>query len=88
VRKSYLESLKDIYKALTKISRLQVRDEAARSHALRTLDAVSAMYKLNAAGEDAIVKQYNALLDNLNTAVLDRFAGHDYSAVFEKYIQA
>jgi hypothetical protein len=33
------------------------------------------------------VKQYNALLDTLNTAVLDRFAGRDYSAVFEKYIQ-
>ena len=88
VRKSYLESLKDIYKALTKISRLQVRNEAARAHALRTLDAISAMYKLNAAGEEAIVKQYNALLDNLNTAVLDRFSGHDYSAVFETYIQA
>ena len=38
--------------------------------------------------DDAIVKQYNALLDNLNAAVLDRFSGHDYSVVFEKYIQA
>jgi hypothetical protein len=47
------------------------------------------MYKVNAAGaEDAIVKQYNALLDNLNDTVLNRFSGRDYSAVFEKYIQA
>jgi hypothetical protein len=89
VRKSFLESLKDIYKALTMISRLQERNEQARANAVRTLDVVSAMYKLNAAGtEDSIVKQYNALLENLNSIVLDRFGGRDYSAVFEKYIQA
>lgn len=89
VRKSFIESLKDIYKALTMISRLQGRDELARANAQRTLEAVASMYKLNAvAAEDAVVKQYNALLDALNTAVLDRFAGRDYSAVFEKYIQS
>jgi hypothetical protein len=89
VRKKFLESLKDIYKALSMISRLQERNEQARANAVRALDAVAGMYKLNAAGaEDAIVKQYNALLDSLNAAVLDRFGGRDYSAVFEKYIQA
>jgi hypothetical protein len=89
VRKSFLESLKDIYKALTMIAVLQQRHEQARANAARTLEAVSAMYKLNAAAsEDAVVKQYNALLENLNTVVLDRFGGRDYSAVFEKYIQA
>ena len=89
VRKSFLESLKDIYKALTMIAVMQGRNEQARANAARTLDAVSAMYKINAAGtEDAIVKQYNALLENLNSIVLDRFGGRDYSAVFEKYIQA
>jgi hypothetical protein len=89
VRKSFIESLKDIYKALTMISRLQGRDELARANAQRTLDAVASMYKLNAAAaDDSVVKQYNSLLDALNTAVLDRFAGRDYSAVFEKYIQA
>jgi Bacterial PH domain len=89
VRKKFLESLKDIYKALSMISRLQERNEQARANAVRALDAVAGMYKLNAAGaEDAIVKQYSALLDSLNAAVLDRFGGRDYSAVFEKYIQA
>ena len=89
VRKSFLESLKDIYKALSMISRLQERNEQARANAVRTLDAISAMYKVNTAvTEDSIVKQYNALLENLNTIVLDRFGGRDYSAVFEKYIQA
>jgi len=89
VRKSFLEPLKDIYKALTMIARLQGRNEQERANAMRTLDAISSMYKVNAAGaDDSIVKQYNALLDNLNATVLDRFAGRDYSAVFEKYIQA
>jgi hypothetical protein len=71
------------------ISRLQERNEQARANAMRTLDAISSMYKINAAGaEDAIVRQYNAVLDNVNSTVLDRFSGRDYSAVFEKYIQA
>ena len=89
VRKNFLEPLKDIYKALTMIARLQERNEQARANAIRTLDAVAGMYKLNAAaGDDAVVKQYNAVLENLNATVLDRFAGRDYSGVFEKYIQA
>jgi hypothetical protein len=88
VRKKFIESLKDIYKALSMISRLQQRNEQARANAIRTLEAVSGMYKLNAAGsEDSIVKQYNSMLDNFNNIVLDRFGGRDYSAVFVKYIQ-
>ena len=47
------------------------------------------MYKMGAAGtDDAVVKQYNAILSNLNATVLDRFGGRDYSTVFETYIQA
>ena len=89
VRKKFLESLKDIYKALSMISRLQQRNEQARANAVRTLEAVSSMYRLNPTGsEDSIVKQYNALLDNFNDTVLDRFGGRDYSDVFQKYIQA
>jgi hypothetical protein len=88
VRKNFIEQLKDIYKALTAISRLQNRNEQARNNAARTLDAIASMYKVNAAGaEDSIVRQYNALLDNLNSTVLDRFGGRDYSAVFEKYMK-
>jgi hypothetical protein len=89
VRKNFLEPLKDIYKALTMISRLQTRNALARENAVTTLNAVAAMYKVNAVGaEDSVVKMYNALLDNLNNAVLDRFGGRDYSPVFEKYIQS
>jgi hypothetical protein len=89
VRKNFLESLKDIYKALSTIGRLQERNAEARENAERTLGAIASMYRLNAvASEDAVVKQYTALLDAVNTTVQDRFAGRDYSEVFEKYIHA
>ena len=89
VRKNFLEQLKDIYKALTMISQLQARNDQARANAIRTLDAVAAMYKVNTAPtEDAVVKQYTAMLDAVNSTVLDRFSGRDYASVFEKYISA
>jgi hypothetical protein len=89
VRKNFLESLKDIYKALSTIGRIQERNAEARENAQRTLGAIASMYKLNAAATDeAVVKQYTALLDAVNAIVLDRFGGRDFSEVFEKYIQA
>jgi len=89
VRKKFLESLKDIYKALSEISRLQQRNAEARANAGRTLDAISSMYRINnASSDEAIVKQYNALLENFNNTVLDRFGGRDYSPIFVKYIHA
>jgi hypothetical protein len=89
VRKNFLESLKDIYKALSTIGRLQERNAEARENAQRTLGAIASMYKLNAAAtEDAVVKQYTALLDAVNATVLDRFSGRDYSDVFERFIHA
>ena len=89
VRKNFIESLKDIYKALISISKLQDRNEIARMNAIRCLDAVASMYKVNAVGnEDAVVRQYNTILDNLNDAVLNRHAGRDFAEVFEKYIHA
>jgi hypothetical protein len=88
VRKNFIEQLKDIYKALSMISRMQNRNEQARANAVRTLEAIASMYKVNAVGaEESIVRQYNALLDTLNTTMLDRFADRVFSAVFEKYIQ-
>lgn len=89
VRKNFLESLKDIYKALLTISKLQDRNEIARANAVRCLDAVASMYKVNSIqSEEAIVKHYNAILDNLNVTMLERHAGRDFSEVFEKYIHS
>ena len=67
---------------------LRTRAEA-RENAQRTLGAIASMYKLNAAAtEDAVVKQYTALLDAVNATVLDRFGGRDFSEVFERFIHA
>jgi hypothetical protein len=37
--------------------------------------------------EQAIVNHFNALLDNLNSALMERHVTRDFSPVFEKYIR-
>ena len=87
VKKSFIEQVKDIYKALIAIGRQQVRDNVSRENAVRTLDAMGGMLKLNnLAGEAAVVGHFNAVLDNLNATVLDRHTTRDYTRVFERYI--
>ena len=87
VRKNFIESLKDIYKALITIGRMQRRDEQARDNALRCLEALGSMYKVgNVASEEQIVQHFNALVGAVNGTLLDRFARRDYSPVFERYI--
>lgn len=89
VKKNHLEQLKDIYKALHSIGKQQHRDAEAREHALRCLEAVSAMYRMDApAQEDGVVRQYQALLKSVNETVFERHTTRDFSAVFEKYIHA
>lgn len=87
VRKDYLEGLKDIYKALITIGRLQYHDEVARANAIRCLDSVASMYKIGSLESEAkAVDHFNAVLDNLNHSLLVRHARKDFSDVFEKYI--
>jgi hypothetical protein len=87
VKKSFIEQLKDIYKALTTIGRQQRRDAVCRDNALRTLDATASVHKLNIApGAGSLVSQYGELLEALNTAVLDTHTKRDFSDVFAKYI--
>lgn len=87
VRKNFIEQLKDIYKALITIGKMQRRDGLARDNALRCLDALGSMYKLGqVAGEEQITQHYNALLATVNTTLLDRYNRRDYSPVFERYI--
>jgi hypothetical protein len=88
VRRNFIEQLKDIYKALTSIGQQQARDVLAREHALHATTALGAMYKLNTGDPDAVSRQYVALLDGLNAAVLDRHTTRDFGSVFEKYIKA
>jgi hypothetical protein len=87
IKKSYIEQVKDIYKALIAIGKQQARDAVARDNALRTLDAMGGMLKLgNVSGEGAVVSHFNAVLDNLNDAMLNRHVTLDYAKVFERYI--
>jgi len=87
VKKSFIEQLKDIYKALTTIGKQQQRDAACRANALRALDATASVHKLNLApGEGGLVVQYNDLLAALNTAMFDTHTRRDFSDVFAKYI--
>ena len=62
VRKNFIESLKDIYKALVTIGRMQRRDEMARENSLRCLEAFGSMYKVgNVASDEQIVQHFNEM---------------------------
>ena len=87
VKKTFIEQVKDIYKALIAIGRQQSRDAIARDNAVRTLEAMGGMLKLgNLQGEAAVVAHYNAVLDGLNAAMLDRHTTRDFTRIFEKFI--
>ncbi len=87
VKKSHIEQLKDIYKALISIGKQQTRDAGSRANAMRALDATASVHKLNIApGEGGLISQYGALLDALNTAMFDTHTKKDFSDVFTKYI--
>jgi hypothetical protein len=87
VKKSFIEQVKDCYKALIAIARQQSRDARARKHALHTLGAVGQMFKIGSvASEQALVGHFNAVLDNLNQAVFERHTTRDYGRFFERYI--
>jgi hypothetical protein len=86
VKKQFIEQLKDIYKALFTINKLQNRDETARENAYRVLQATAEMHKIAPTSEQQVINTFNAVLDNLNNTVLDRFTRRDFGAVFEKFI--
>lgn len=87
VKKAFIEQLKDIYKALITIGKQQQRDAVCRANALRALDAIASVHKLNLApGEGGLVVQYGELLQALNTAMFDTHTKRDFSDVFTKYI--
>ena len=88
VRKNFIEQLKDIYKALTTIGQIQAREGTAREHALHCSSVIGSMYKINSASPEAVTVQYTALLDALNSAVIDRHTTRDFGPTFEKYIRA
>lgn len=88
VRKNFIEPLKDIYKALHSIGKLQDRDAQARDIAMQCLGVTGQMFKLgHEVSEEAVSRHYVSLLNTVNSVVLDKLSRKDYSGVFERYIQ-
>ena len=89
VRKDNLEALKDIYKALHTIGKLQQKDAIGRQHAAQSASVIGSMLKLNSATDPSAVQaHYRAVLDAMNMAVLEQHLRRDFSEVFEKYMHA
>jgi hypothetical protein len=89
LEKRCIEALKDIYKALITIGKIQSKEEIARNNAVLCLNAVSAMYKItNIESEEQLIKHYNAMLTNLNATTIERYTKRDFSNIFEKYIRS
>lgn len=87
VKKTFIEQLKDIYKALITIGKQQKRDAGCRANALAALDATASVHKLNIApGAGGLVSQYGELLEALNTAMFDTHMKRDFTDVFTRYI--
>ncbi|MFG6463326.1 PH domain-containing protein [Roseateles sp. DXS20W] len=88
VRKNFIEQLKDLYKALHSIGKLQERDEQARTHALQCLGVTGQMFKLGQeVTEEQVSRHYLSLLNTVNSVVLDKLSRKDFGGVFERYIQ-
>ena len=88
VNKNSLESLKDIYKALIAINKIQKREAIALKNAYHCIELLKSMYKIgNVESEEAIVKHFNAVFVNLNATILDRCNKRNFSDIFEKYIR-
>lgn len=89
VRKTFIEQLKDIYKALISIGKRQRADAICRDNAMHALSATASMYKITtAASGEAITAQFNDILKNLNSVVLVGYTKRDFSDLFTKYIHA
>lgn len=88
VRKNFIEQLKDLYKALYSIGKLQERDDQARQIAMQCLGVTGQMFKFgHEVSEEAVSRHYLSLLNTVNGVVLDKLSRKDYGGVFERYIQ-
>jgi Bacterial PH domain len=89
LEKKCIEALKDIYKVLITIGKIQGKEQIARNNAIICLESLSSMYKITSiSSEETIVKHYNSMLTNLNATMLERYTKRDFSNIFEKYIQS
>lgn len=86
VRKNFIEQVKDIYKALITIGKLQEREARSREHALHCLGVTGQMFKLGEADEQLVSKHFTTLFNTVDSVILERLNRRDFAAVFERYI--
>ncbi|NTX07739.1 PH domain-containing protein [Myxococcus sp. CA051A] len=91
VHKKHLEQVKDLYKALFRISELMHENEVSLSHAKTSLEVASTTLGRGQAGATPIVESFK----ELNQAAFAWLAGaqqkywvKDFGFVFERYIKA
>jgi hypothetical protein len=91
VHKKHLKEVKDLYKALFRISELMTENEIALGHAKASLEVASATLGRGQAGQAPIVESFK----ELNQAAFSWLAGaqqkywvKDFGAVFERYIKS
>jgi Bacterial PH domain len=88
IGKQYGEQLKDIYKALTTVGRINHTVHNQRENAYRCLDTLGNMHKLNTVGSDAeLSSRYTSLVQTVNQTI-STFTKRDFGDVFETYIRA
>jgi hypothetical protein len=90
VQKKQLEQVKDLYKALFRISELMAENEIALGHAKASLDVASATLGRGQAGATPTVeafKELNQAAFAWLTGAQQKYHVKDFGAVFERYIK-
>lgn len=90
VNKKHLEELKDLYKALIKISSITYENDVALQHAKESLAVAQNTLSRAASQQTDVASQFKVLnqyaFDWL-TQAHDKYVMKDFGKVFEKYIQ-
>ncbi|QRK12430.1 PH domain-containing protein [Archangium violaceum] len=91
VHKKHLEQVKDLYKALFRISELMLENEVALGHARASIEVASTTLGRGQAGSTPLVESFK----ELNQAAFawlvgaqQKYVVKDFGSVFERYIKA
>lgn len=89
VNKKFIEQLKDLYKALLKISEITRENDQTLDYARQSLNLASTTLQQFHKGDFNIVEQFDALNKSAFTWLVDthkQYRVKDFGAVFERYI--
>ncbi|WP_138754979.1 PH domain-containing protein [Paenibacillus sinopodophylli] len=89
VNKKHLEELKDLYKALIKISEITRENEISLEYARRSLDLASTTLQQIHKGDFNVVEQFDGLNKSAFNWLVNthkQYRVKDFGAIFERYI--